>query len=169
LEYGETFGFPVWINRCGVLAGAGQFGTAEQGIFSFWIHAWRAGKPLRYIGFGGRGLQVRDALHPEDLGDLVLKQIQNSAPKLRRIYNVSGGIDQAMSLLELSNWCARQFGSREVSADLQERPFDIPWLVLDSARALTDWNWKPARSLSSILDEIACHAEKHPDWLEQIG
>jgi CDP-paratose 2-epimerase len=28
LEYGAAFGFPVWINRCGVLAGAGQFGTA---------------------------------------------------------------------------------------------------------------------------------------------
>ncbi len=42
LEYGRTFQFPVWINRCGVLAGAGQFGRAEQGIFSFWIHAWRA-------------------------------------------------------------------------------------------------------------------------------
>src|SRR5450756_1443354 len=26
LEYGGAFGFPVWINRCGVLAGAGQFG-----------------------------------------------------------------------------------------------------------------------------------------------
>ena len=34
LEYGECFGFPVWINRCGVLAGAGQFGKADQGIFS---------------------------------------------------------------------------------------------------------------------------------------
>jgi CDP-paratose 2-epimerase len=135
LEYGETFGFPVWINRCGVLAGAGQFGTAEQGIFSFWIHAWRAGKPLQYIGFGGRRLQVRDALHPENLGDLVLKQIKNSELKRTRLYNVSGGIDQAMSLLELSNWCARRFGSREVSAELQARPFDIPWLVLDSARA----------------------------------
>lgn len=32
-EYGQTFGFPVWINRCGVLAGAGQFGKADQGIF----------------------------------------------------------------------------------------------------------------------------------------
>jgi CDP-paratose 2-epimerase len=169
LEFGETFGFPVWINRCGALAGAGQFGTAEQGIFSFWLHAWRAGKPLRYIGFGGRGLQVRDALHPEDLGDLVLKQIQNSEPKRTRLYNVSGGIDQAMSLLELSNWCARRFGSREVSADLQERPFDIPWLVLDSARARTDWNWKPARSLSSILTEIADHAERNPDWLDLMA
>src|SRR6476469_9301552 len=35
LEYGETFGFKVYINRCGVMAGAGQFGKADQGIFSF--------------------------------------------------------------------------------------------------------------------------------------
>jgi CDP-paratose 2-epimerase len=34
-EYANSFGVPVWINRCGVLAGAGQFGTAEQGIFLF--------------------------------------------------------------------------------------------------------------------------------------
>jgi nucleoside-diphosphate-sugar epimerase len=33
LEYGDAFGFPVWINRCGVLAGAGQFSKADQGIF----------------------------------------------------------------------------------------------------------------------------------------
>lgn len=35
LEYGYTFDFPVWINRCGVMAGAGQFGKADQGIFAF--------------------------------------------------------------------------------------------------------------------------------------
>src|SRR5437870_3274379 len=37
LEYKHSFSFPVWIDRCGVIAGAGQFGTAEQGIFSYWI------------------------------------------------------------------------------------------------------------------------------------
>jgi len=37
LECGEAFGFPVWVNRCGVLAGAGQFGTPDQGIFAFWV------------------------------------------------------------------------------------------------------------------------------------
>ena len=42
-----TFGFPVWINRCGVLAGAGQFGTAEQGIFSYWLHAHATRHALR--------------------------------------------------------------------------------------------------------------------------
>lgn len=33
LEFGGIFDFPVWINRCGVLAGAGQFGRSDQGIF----------------------------------------------------------------------------------------------------------------------------------------
>ena len=49
-----TFGFPVWVNRCGVLAGAGQFGRADQGIFAYWVNSWLRRRPLRYIGFGGR-------------------------------------------------------------------------------------------------------------------
>ena len=56
-EYGEAFGFPVWINRCGMMAGPGQFGRAEQGVISFWVHAWRAGLPLSYHGYGGAGLR----------------------------------------------------------------------------------------------------------------
>jgi CDP-paratose 2-epimerase len=167
LEYGDTFGIPVWVNRCGVLAGAGQFGTAEQGIFSFWLHAWRARKPLQYVGFGGRGLQVRDCFHPEDLADLVLKQLQSSETKSHRICNVAGGIDQSMSLLEVSEWCAERFGLHQVASDPKERLFDIPWMVLDSTRARAVWNWQPRRSLSSVLTEIADHAEKNPNWLER--
>ncbi|MCB1122277.1 MAG: NAD-dependent epimerase/dehydratase family protein, partial [Verrucomicrobiae bacterium] len=67
LEYSHTLGFPVWINRCGVLAGAGQFGRPDQGIFSYWINAYQNKTPLKYIGFGGDGYQVRDCLHPKDL------------------------------------------------------------------------------------------------------
>src|SRR6185436_16030653 len=58
-EYGAAFGFHVWINRLGVLAGAGQFGRADQGIFSYWIHSCVAKRPLKFIGFGGAGHQVR--------------------------------------------------------------------------------------------------------------
>jgi len=166
LEYGHAFGFPVWINRCGVLAGAGQFGNAEQGIFSFWLHAWRAKKTLCYIGFGGKGHQVRDAFHPDDLADLVLKQIYSSGSDRPRVCNAAGGMENSMSLLELSDWCANRFGPREVIAESKQRPFDIPWLVLDSSLARDSWEWKPKRSLSSILTEIAEHAENHPDWLE---
>ena len=76
LEYGEAFRFPVWVNRCGVLSGAGQFGRADQGILSFWIHACHRRQPLAYIGFGGHGHQTRDFLHPRDLAPLLAKQME---------------------------------------------------------------------------------------------
>jgi CDP-paratose 2-epimerase len=165
LEYGEIFDFPVWINRCGVLAGAGQFGRADQGIFSFWINSWLRRRPLTYTGFDGRGLQVRDCLHPKDLIPLLQKQI--AAPSATyRICNVSGGIENSMSLLGLSQWCADRFGPREVGADPKPRPFDLPWMVLDSQRASAEWNWKVETAIEDVLDEIATHAESHPDWLD---
>jgi len=166
LEYGATFDFPVWINRCGVLAGAGQFGQAEQGIFSFWIHAWAAGRPLRYIGFQGSGAQTRDALHPRDLLPLLRAQMAAGAPGSRpQIVNAAGGAANAMSLAQLSAWCAERFGSREIAADPSPRPFDVPWLVLDSGLAAQTWDWRPATPLLALLDEIAAHAGAHPDWL----
>ena len=167
LEYGRAFGFPVWINRCGVLAGAGQFGTATQGIFSYWLHAWKVGRRLRYIGFGGRGLQVRDALHPWDLGDLVSRQLADADPFAPgRLWNVGGGLANSMSLAELSVWAQDRFGRRTIDADPGERPFDVPWVVMDSQKAQARWGWAPARLLEAILDEIACHVEKNPDWLQ---
>ncbi len=72
LEYGAAFDFPVWITRCGVLAGAGQFGTPAQGIFAFWVNAHLRRRPLRYIGFNGAGYQARDAFHPRDLAALMV-------------------------------------------------------------------------------------------------
>lgn len=169
LEYGLAFSFPVWINRCGVLAGAGQFGTAEQGIFSYWIHSWAGQRPLRYIGFGGKGHQVRDALHPDDLARLVAKQLDSQPPVEQRTFNLSGGPSNAMSLAELSAWCEQRFGPRPVGADERPRPFDVPWMILDTALAERVWGWKPERPLGSILDEIARHAMGNPRWLELVG
>ncbi len=166
LEYGETFGFPVWINRCGVLAGAGQFGRADQGIFSFWINAWMRNRPLTYIGFQGRGYQVRDCLHPRDLVALLHAQT-NATTSEQRIFNLGGGVTNSMSLAQLSDWCIKKFGARKVAADLEPRRFDIPWMVLDSHRASRQWKWKPATPLEKILEEIAEHGSQHPDWLER--
>ena len=167
LEYGETFGLPVFINRCGVLAGAGQFGRADQGIFAYWINAWLRQRPLKYIGFGGHGHQVRDCLHPRDLVPALERQF--AAPKLDatdRIANFAGGTPSAMSLRQLSDWCAAHLGPHSVGVDATPRPFDIPWMVLDSAKAARLWQRQPAIPTTAILDEIAAHARAHPEWLD---
>jgi CDP-paratose 2-epimerase len=91
LEYGMTYGFPVWINRCGALAGAGQFGRPDQGVFSYWINSWLRRRPLGYTGFGGQGYQVRDCLHPADLVPLIDRQILSVNDNHPRVANVGGG------------------------------------------------------------------------------
>jgi CDP-paratose 2-epimerase len=165
LEYGASFDFPVWINRCGVLAGAGQFGRIDQGIFSFWINAWLRDRKLKCIGFGGHGRQVRDCLHPRDLVPLLQKQMSTlSAP--HRIFNLGGGVQNSISLAQLSAWCAARFGPREIARELQPRPLDVPWMVLDCERAIKDWQWQVATTLERVFEEIAAHAENHPEWLE---
>ena len=136
LEYGATFGFPVWINRCGVLAGAGQFGRPDQGIFAYWINAHLRRVQLRYIGFDGQGYQVRDCLHPRDLLPLLQKQFAVADGAVKpRLVNVAGGRASAMSLRQLTDWCAARFGPHPVDSDPRPRPFDLPWVVLDAQKA----------------------------------
>jgi CDP-paratose 2-epimerase len=169
LEYAETFNFPVWINRCGVLAGAGQFGKADQGIFSFWLNAHLRRRPLKYIGFDGGGHQVRDCLHPRDLVPALLAQMSNADKGKPRIANFSGGAKNSMSLAQLTDWCDARFGKHAVTSEAAPRPFDIPWMVLDSTLAEKTWGWSPKILLPQVLDEIAKHAEQNPNWLEISG
>lgn len=159
LEYAHRYGTPLFINRCGVMAGAGQFGRPDQGIFSWWVRQWISRRTLSFIGFGGRGLQVRDCLHPDDLTSLVVAQMARpeSSPSL---LNVSGGVDSAMSLAQLSGWCRRRLGDHAVGHVDEPRPYDLPWVVLDHSRATALHGWKPARTVLMILEEIAAHAEQ---------
>ncbi len=185
LEYGSTFDFPVWINRCGVMAGAGQFGHPAQGIFAFWIHSFRENAPLKYIGFGGSGHQVRDCLHPKDLVPLLNKQMNcKSSNAIPRVVNVGGGIESSMSLAQLTTWCANRFPSSKSLEGMQgkiltgagrsgtmpqaaseTRRFDIPWIVLDASLCKKSWDWSAETKVHAILDEIANHAESYPAWL----
>jgi len=166
LEYADAFGFPLWINRCGVLAGAGQFGKADQGIFSFWIRQWRERSPLSYIGFDGAGSQVRDCLHPRDLVPVLVRQFAGSATDRlggsvsdggvdRRICNFGGGLRNSCSLSNLSEWCRHRFGDHAVGSVPEPRPYDLPWVVLDSTRARKSWGWEPSTRLEDIFEEIA--------------
>ena len=70
-----------------------------------------------------------------------------------------------MSLAELSDWCTHRFGRRTVTGEVTERPYDIPWLVLDHRMARSVWNWQPQTGLGDILEEIARPAQANPDWL----
>lgn len=165
-EFSEAFGFPLRIDRCGVIGGAGQFARPDQGIFSFWVHSFAVRRPLKYIGFGGTGHQVRDVLHPRDLSRLIAAQIKAGDDKSKpRLMHVSGGLTSARSLKQITQWCESRFSSHAIDVDCTPRQFDVPWLVLDSGLAKRAWGWEPTISTENILSEIADHATDNPDWL----
>lgn len=166
LEFGDAFDFPVWITRCGVLAGAGQFGTPAQGIFAYWINAHLRRQPLRYIGFDGTGHQTRDAFHPHDLASLLVAQMQTTRIAGQRVYTAGGGPANTMSLAQLTKWCDDRFGTHVPAIDPAPRMYDIPWVVMDNSEATRDFSWRIEIPVTTILDEIARHANTHPDWLE---
>ena len=79
---------------------------------------------------------------------------------------MSGGAVSAMSLRQLTAWCDRRFGAHPVGVDGAPRPFDIPWMVLDHAKATRLWTWTPQTPVAAILEEIAEHAQANPRWLD---
>jgi CDP-paratose 2-epimerase len=165
LEYGITYQFPVWINRCGVMAGPGQFGHPGQGIFAYWIHSFKEDKALKYVGFGGSGFQVRDCLHPGDLISLLQKQFSEPLSTDKpRVANISGGVENSMSLAQLTRWCNENIREMDIEETNTERPFDIPWMILDYELASSTWGWQPQTSITEVLQQIVTFANTQSNW-----
>jgi CDP-paratose 2-epimerase len=170
MEYHHTFGFPVWINRCGVIAGAGQFGKIDQGIFSFWIYQYLLQKPLSFIGFGGIGLQARDLFHPKDVFAMVQQQMNQPIEISPRIMNLGGGVENTYSLAQLDAFCKMNIDKNKIINTIAEnRSFDIPLYVTDYSLAEKIWNWKPTISGEEILFEILAYANDNIEHIKSIS
>jgi CDP-paratose 2-epimerase len=142
------------INRCGVIAGPWQFGKADQGVFTHWMLAHYFRKQLKYIGFGGKGKQVRDLLHIDDLFDLLDLQIKNIDNLNEGIYNVGGG-EINLSLLETTQMCEGITGNRiTIKSEPTTRPADLIIYKSNNQRISSILNWKPKRNAERILNDI---------------
>lgn len=159
-EYAASTDLQVIINRCGVIAGAGQFGKVDQGVVALWVAAHLYGRPLAYIGFGGSGKQVRDLMHPEDLLALVLRQLE-MAPRINgEVFNVGGGRPVSVSLAELTVLCRERTGKAiTIDAVADTSAVDIPVYLSDTTRVEETTGWQPRRTATDIIDDIATWIE----------
>jgi CDP-paratose 2-epimerase len=155
-EYRAMYGLRALINRCGVISGPWQMGKIDQGFIALWMARHLFGGPLSYMGFGGDGLQVRDVLHVDDLYDLLVLQLadleRNSA---QGFYNVGGGMENSVSLCELTAFCQEISGKRlEIGRVAETRYADVPYYVSDCFAVTGATGWKPQRKLRTILEDV---------------
>jgi CDP-paratose 2-epimerase len=155
-EYGDAYGLRTSIVRCGLIAGPWQMGKSDQGVVTLWVAAHHFRRPLRYIGFGGGGKQVRDILHVDDLCDLVADHVSRFECYSGRMFNAGGGLRHSASLLELTRACEEATGNRiEMGSDAQNRPADVRLYLTDHRRLTAASGWKPSRGVKVVIGDIA--------------
>jgi CDP-paratose 2-epimerase len=166
-EYAQQFDTAALINRCGVIAGPWQMGRVDQGVVSLWAGAHCYGRPLSYIGYGGK--QVRDVLHIEDLADLVLAQIARDDCWDGQLFNVGGGRDISFSLRELTALTEIASGSSlDLGDDPAVREGDVPLYITDASRATAEFQWNPSRSTEDIVNDTVGWIRDNQSLLEDV-
>lgn len=154
-EYAQTYKMNILINRCGVIAGPGQWGKVDQGVFTLWVANHFFKKRLSYTGFGGKGKQVRDLIHPDDLYTLINAQINDASKYSGRVFNIGGGNMGSISLKELTEICRDVTGNQiEMNSISKTADVDIPYYVSDHRRASEAYSWKPVCTVKDIVIDI---------------
>lgn len=168
-EYNAFYGLRTVVNRCGVLTGPWQMGKVDQGVVVLWLakHFWK--QPLSYIGYGGTGKQVRDILHTDDLFRLVDWQLHHLDQVNGETFNVGGGREVSVSLLELTRFCEALTGNRISIASVPEnRAADIRIYITDNSKVTAATGWKPEIGTEQILHDTFAWLQAHAAQLEPI-
>jgi len=108
LDYARSFGLRAVVFRMSCIYGPRQFGTEDQGwVAHFLIRALR-GHPITLYG---DGKQVRDLLFVDDLVRAMLIAINDVERLSGKAFNIGGGPQNTLSLLELLEMIAQLTGT----------------------------------------------------------
>ena len=153
-EFGKYKNLKYVINRCSMIAGPWQMGKIDQGIIAYWLFSHIFKKELKYIGFSGSGKQVRDILHVSDLCGVIDKQINNWSIVNGKIFNVGGGKNNSLSLLELTKLVNEITGIYvPIFQEKKKRDADIRIFLTDNTKIKNILNWEPKLDTKKIIKD----------------
>lgn len=168
-EYGFFKNFDYVINRFSVIGGPWQMGKLDQGILAFWVAGHIYDIPLKYVGYKGSGKQVRDIIHIKDVCKLILLQIKNWEKISLNTYNIGGGVNNSVSLFELTNFIQDETGIKiNIGKDLEIRPADIPIYYTNNSKIKKDLDWRPTTSINEMIKDTANWIFDNKDLLSKI-
>ena len=115
-EYGRYFNMPTCCLRGGCLTGPNHSGVELHGFLSYLIKCNLEKKEYKIFGYKGK--QVRDNIHSLDVAKFIEAFI--SAPRIAEVYNLGGGKDNSVSILEAFSLVESISGIKQVYTYLDE-------------------------------------------------
>lgn len=150
-DYARIYNLPAVVFRMSCIAGPRQFGNEDQGWIAHFLYSVLSGAS---VSIYGNGYQVRDVLHVYDLIDAMLAVRRNIQQTRGQVYNLGGGPERAVSVIEVLRSIEKRTGERLQLEYREVRPGDQPWYVADTSKLERDTGWCPKRNLDETLDAI---------------
>lgn len=158
-DYSRIYGLKTIVFRQSCIYGPHQFGNEDQGWVAYLTLCALQNKEITIYG---DGKQVRDILFVDDLvAAFELARVR--AKKISGgIYNVGGGKENVLSLLELITWLKKEL-KKEIKHKFDVwRPGDQRVYVSDIRKAKKDLGWKPLVSKKEGLERLLSWLKVNP-------
>jgi CDP-paratose 2-epimerase len=156
LDYARSFGLRTVVLRMSCIYGPHQNGNEDQG----WVaHFVRHALTDRAVTIYGNGKQVRDVLFIDDLLNALDAARRHITKLSGRAFNIGGGPDNTLSLLELVAKLEAAMDERLEIAFADWRVGDQRYYVSDTARFSGETGWRAAIAPDEGLALLR-------DWLE---
>lgn len=148
-DYAHTYGLQTYVLRMSCIYGERQFGVEDQGWVAWFVIASLTGKEITIYG---NGKQVRDLLYVKDLVKL-MEHLISMKPK-SDVFNVGGGLENSVSLLELLEKLENKIGRKPKIKFSSWRPFDQLVYISDISKVNKVTGWKPEHNVDKGLEKV---------------
>jgi CDP-paratose 2-epimerase len=156
-DFARIYDLPTCVFRMSCIYGPRQFGTEDQGWVAHFVISALSGRPITVYG---DGRQVRDILYVDDLIDAMLRSVEAARSAPGRIYNVGGGHENAVSLLEVLELLEAILGRAVERRFAAWRPGDQRIYVSDIGKIGRELDWRPRVTKEEGLRRLI-------DWIRE--
>ena len=163
LDYARGFGLRTVVFRHSTIYGGRQFATFDQGwVGWFCRQALEAKQHPNRAPFtvSGDGKQVRDLLHVSDAVRCYVAAYEHIDAARGHAFNIGGGIENSMSLLELLNFLEDRLSLKLNYTHLPWRQSDQKFFVADNSKAARHILWTPKTTRAQGLETVLAWEEE---------
>lgn len=147
LDYARIFGVRTVVFRHSSMYGSRQFATYDQGWIGWFCQQsveQKTGRLKEPFTISGNGKQVRDVLYVDDLLALYTAAVKHIDTIKGNAFNIGGGVENSLSLLELFDLLASETGVPLKYCQIAPRESDQRVFIADLAKIHAMTGWKPA-------------------------
>jgi CDP-paratose 2-epimerase len=150
-EFGRYFHMPVGVFRGGCLTGPQHAAVELHGYLAYIIVCAVSNRPYTILGYKGK--QVRDQIHCCDVARLFLEFYHH--PRFGEVYNLGGGRQNSLSILETIDLLANMGFSLQYDYNPTNRVGDHICYISDLSKIRSHFpNWNLEYDLPKIVTEI---------------